>query len=154
MDCGYRAFSEIDHSTFVQGVNRWIIGTGTVSLVLVFVMLGYFPVRLQRESLKPGSVILGLFYIGLVAAAFVAVIVALRVSVYSGLLREAANLTMIMTSMIFVTILAASFFSLVFIGLGGEERVMGILERLPGGVTGALAFTMIFVFVLVFFGFR
>jgi len=138
-------------ASFVQGVNRWIIGTGTVSLVLVFVMSGYFPVRLQRESLEPGSVILGLFYIGLVAAAFVAVIVALRVSVYSGLLREAANLTMTMTSMIFVTILAASFFSLVFIGLGGEERVMGILERLPGGATGALAFTMIFVFVLGFF---
>jgi TRAP-type mannitol/chloroaromatic compound transport system permease large subunit len=53
--------------------------------------------------------------------------------------------------MIFATILAAGFFSLVFIGLGGEERVAHLLENLPGGPNGALLFVMIFVFVLGFF---
>jgi TRAP-type mannitol/chloroaromatic compound transport system permease large subunit len=47
-----------------------------------------------------------------------------------------------MTAMIFATILAAGFFSLVFIGLGGEERVAHLLENLPGGPTGALLFVM------------
>ncbi|WP_372990421.1 TRAP transporter large permease subunit, partial [Sulfitobacter sp.] len=55
------------------------------------------------------------------------------------------------TAMIFATILAAGFFSLVFIGLGGEERVAHLLENLPGGPTGALLFVMLFVFVLGFF---
>ena len=56
-----------------------------------------------------------------------------------------------MTSMIFATILAAGIFSLVFIGLGGEERVAAILGNMPGGATGALVFCMIFIFFLGFF---
>jgi TRAP-type mannitol/chloroaromatic compound transport system permease large subunit len=56
-----------------------------------------------------------------------------------------------MTSMIFATILAAGIFSLVFIGLGGEERVAAILAQMPAGPTGALVFCMIFIFVLGFF---
>ncbi|MFN3294807.1 MAG: TRAP transporter large permease subunit, partial [Gemmobacter sp.] len=59
--------------------------------------------------------------------------------------------TMVVTSMIFATILMASFFSLVFVGLGGEHRVAAILTALPGGATGALVFAMAFVFVLGFF---
>jgi TRAP-type mannitol/chloroaromatic compound transport system permease large subunit len=59
--------------------------------------------------------------------------------------------TLTMTAMIFATILAAGFFSLVFIGLGGEERVSHLLTNLPGGPTGALLFVMAFVFVLGFF---
>jgi TRAP-type mannitol/chloroaromatic compound transport system permease large subunit len=53
--------------------------------------------------------------------------------------------------MIFATILAAGMFSLVFIGLGGEERVAHWLENLPGGANGALLVTMLIVFVLGFF---
>jgi hypothetical protein len=56
-----------------------------------------------------------------------------------------------MTAMIFATILAAGMFSLVFIGLGGEERVSHILTNMPGGPVGALMFCMAFVFVLGFF---
>lgn len=56
-----------------------------------------------------------------------------------------------MTTMIFATILAAGMFSLVFIGLGGEERVAHWLENLPGGATGALLVTMLVVFVMGFF---
>ena len=56
-----------------------------------------------------------------------------------------------MTSMIFATILAAGMFSLVFIGLGGEDRVAAILSDLPGGPTGALIFCMLFLFALGFF---
>ncbi|MEP3436108.1 MAG: TRAP transporter large permease subunit, partial [Hoeflea sp.] len=59
--------------------------------------------------------------------------------------------TLTMTAMIFATILAAGMFSLVFIGLGGEERVAHILANMPGGPAGALLFCMAFVFVLGFF---
>lgn len=57
----------------------------------------------------------------------------------------------IVTSMIFVTILMASFFSSVVVGLGGEHRVSQSLEHLPGGATGALIFVMRFVLILGFF---
>ncbi|MBV17007.1 MAG: tripartite transporter, partial [Thalassospira sp.] len=55
------------------------------------------------------------------------------------------------SSMIFATILTASMFSLVFIGLGGEDHVAEILESMPGGPTGALFFCMAVIFVLGFF---
>jgi TRAP-type mannitol/chloroaromatic compound transport system permease large subunit len=59
--------------------------------------------------------------------------------------------TMTLTAMIFATILTASFFSLVFIGLGGEDRMHELLRSMPGGPTGALLFTMALVFALGFF---
>jgi TRAP-type mannitol/chloroaromatic compound transport system permease large subunit len=58
---------------------------------------------------------------------------------------------MTMTAMIFATILAAGMFSLVFIGLGGEDRVAYWLENLPGGATGGLLVTMVIVFFMGFF---
>src|SRR5690606_22926164 len=48
-------------------------------------------------------------------------------------------------------ILMASFFSLVFVGLGGEHRVAEIIDQLPGGATGALLFAMALIFILGFF---
>ena len=66
-------------------------------------------------------------------------------------MKPALAQTMIVTAMIFATILMASFFSLVFVGLGGEHRVAAILAGLPGGATGALVFAMVFIFVMGFF---
>lgn len=36
-------------------------------------------------------------------------------------------------------------------GLGGEDRIAAILERMPGGPMGALVFSMALIFVLGFF---
>jgi hypothetical protein len=58
---------------------------------------------------------------------------------------------MTVTAMIFATILTASLFSLVFVGLGGEERIEAILTAMPGGATGALIFSMALIFALGFF---
>ena len=49
------------------------------------------------------------------------------------------------------TIVTASIFSLVFVGLGGEERIEEFLKLMPGGPTGALIFCMALIFVLGFF---
>jgi TRAP-type mannitol/chloroaromatic compound transport system permease large subunit len=59
--------------------------------------------------------------------------------------------TMTITAMIFATILTASMFSLVFVGLGGEERIKTSSTAMPGGAFGALLFCMILIFVLGFF---
>ena len=53
--------------------------------------------------------------------------------------------------MIFATILTASMFSLVFVGLGGDERIERFWTAMPGGATGALVFCMALIFVLGFF---
>ncbi|MCY4259789.1 MAG: TRAP transporter large permease subunit, partial [Rhodobacteraceae bacterium] len=120
-------------------------------LVLAFIVSGAFPVRLQREAVEASAYLLALFYCVLIALGILAILAAARSGLRTGVLGQSATSTLTMTAMIFATILAAGFFSLVLIGLGGEERVVTILARLPGDATGALVFTMVFLFILGFF---
>jgi TRAP-type mannitol/chloroaromatic compound transport system permease large subunit len=55
------------------------------------------------------------------------------------------------TSMVFLILIGASLFSLVFRGFGGDEMVKEILHAMPGGRWGALFMTMLVMFVLGFF---
>jgi len=133
------------------GSNPRIILWGAAALVGLGVLAGMFPVRLQRNDLGVASLAAGGFYIVLTIIGAVAVLAALRATFRSRTLHGAVDSTLTMTAMIFATILAAGMFSLVFIGLGGEERVAHILASMPGGPAGALFFCMAFVFVLGFF---
>ena len=54
------------------------------------------------------------------------------------------------TSMIFVILIGATLFSLVFRGLGGDELVHRALADLPGGTGGAVLAVMLAVFLLGF----
>jgi TRAP-type mannitol/chloroaromatic compound transport system permease large subunit len=54
------------------------------------------------------------------------------------------------TSMIFLILIGATLFSLVFRGLGGDDLVHRALADLPGGSTGAVAAVMLAVFLLGF----
>ena len=128
-----------------------LILLGTAALVTLGVLAGAFPVRFQRDDLSNGAFALGIFYAGLAVVGAVAVLLALRSAIKEDVVQEAIGSTLTMTSMIFATILSAGIFGLVFIGLGGEERVAGILSNMPGGATGALVFCMTFIFFLGFF---
>ena len=107
--------------------------------------------RLQRSDHGTAALAAGGFYAVLAAVGALAILTALRGALKKRILHEAVTATSTMTAMIFATILAAGMFSLVFIGLGGEERVAHILGNMPGGPTGALLFCMLFIFVLGFF---
>jgi tripartite ATP-independent transporter DctM subunit len=67
------------------------------------------------------------------------------------LLRDVMRTTLSITSMIFVILLGASVFSLVFRGLGGENLVHDALASLPGGAIAAVFAVMLVIFVLGFF---
>ena len=124
---------------------------GAAALIALGVLAGTFPVRLQRNDLVRAEVVLGLLYAALAIAGAVAIGLALISALKEKVIHEAVSSTLTMTSMIFATILAAGIFSLVFIGLGGEERVAAILADMPGGANGALIFCMVFIFILGFF---
>ncbi len=64
---------------------------------------------------------------------------------------QAAMNTAMTTSMIFVILLGASVFSLVFRGLGGEHLVEEALRDMPGGAFGAMLVVMFVMFILGFF---
>ena len=55
------------------------------------------------------------------------------------------------TSMVFLILIGASLFSLVFRGFDGDDLIAEILHAVPGGKWGALAATMAVMFVLGFF---
>lgn len=66
-------------------------------------------------------------------------------------LRQVMRSTLTISSMVFVILLGASVFSLVFRGLGGEHLVYEALADMPGGVIGAVAVVMLVIFLLGFF---
>ena len=65
-------------------------------------------------------------------------------------LRDIMRATLRITSMVFLILIGASIFSLVFRGYGGDDGVRAILEALPGGVIGAVVVVMVVMFLLGF----
>ena len=65
-------------------------------------------------------------------------------------LQEIMRSTLKISSMVFMILIGASVFSLVFRGYGGDDGVRAILEALPGGVIGAVIVVMLVMFLLGF----
>jgi tripartite ATP-independent transporter DctM subunit len=65
-------------------------------------------------------------------------------------LREVMQSTLRISSMVFLILIGASVFSLVFRGYGGDDAVRSLLESLPGGVVGAVVVVMLVMFLLGF----
>ena len=65
-------------------------------------------------------------------------------------LREVARSTTEVTAMVFLILIGAAVFSLVFRGFGGEELVEGLFRDIPGGVVGATLVVMVVIFLLGF----
>ena len=65
-------------------------------------------------------------------------------------LQDIMQSTLRISSMVFLILIGASIFSLVFRGYGGDDAVHAILEGLPGGVVGAVIVVMLVMFLLGF----
>ncbi len=65
-------------------------------------------------------------------------------------LQEIMRSTLRISSMVFMILIGASIFSLVFRGYGGDEGVRAVLEALPGGVVAAVIVVMLVMFLLGF----
>ncbi|MFT5708865.1 MAG: tripartite ATP-independent transporter DctM subunit [Oceanospirillaceae bacterium] len=130
--------------------NHWL-AAGAIALVTVVFVAGFVTVRLQKEQVSVVEYLSAAIIIVMLMLATNAIYISLKRLYKAGMLSPVTTNTMTITSMIFVTIIAASLFSLVFIGIGGDERVQDIIEQMPGGPTGALVFVMLLIFVLGFF---
>ena len=71
----------------------------------------------------------------------------LNLSVLKNVLRSTTEVT----AMVFMILIGASIFSLVFRGFGGDDLVREFLTGLPGGVFGAVFLVMLVMFLLGFF---
>ncbi len=121
------------------------------SVVGLLVVTALFDLRMQRDVVPlVDAVAFSLataMCVGLLWGLLVAVWRVLAVKV----LREVMGTTLQISTMVFVILLGASLFSLVFRGFGGDEMVADLLTGLPGGVFGAMLAVMLVMFVLGFF---
>ncbi|MBV9955650.1 MAG: TRAP transporter large permease subunit, partial [Pseudolabrys sp.] len=79
-----------------------------------------------------------------------AIVLAARKMPIGPLLAPVAQKTAQITAMIFLILIGATLFSLVFRALGGDVMVERILTNLPGGPAGAVLTVMLAIFLLGF----
>jgi tripartite ATP-independent transporter DctM subunit len=79
-----------------------------------------------------------------------AVLLAARKAPLTALLKPVCEKTAQIVSMIFLILIGATMFSLVFRALGGDDMVHRALSNLPGGTTGAVLAVMLAMFLLGF----
>ncbi len=66
-------------------------------------------------------------------------------------MKSAMQLTMRLTSMVFMILIGAIAFGLVFRGMGGDTLVRDMMTNIPGGVWGFMFVSMLLIFFLGFF---
>jgi len=65
--------------------------------------------------------------------------------------NEAMRQTTRLTSMVFLILIGATAFGLVFVGMGGDHLIFEIFDELPGGKWTFLILSMLLIFLLGFF---
>jgi TRAP-type mannitol/chloroaromatic compound transport system permease large subunit len=129
---------------------RWIQGAA-VALLAVLALAQGVDLRVARDQLTAfdqAGIALAMLLVSLV---FIGLFVALRAISKQGILREVMVETTRISSMVFMIVIGASLFSLVFRGFGGDDLVHEALAQMPGGKWGALAVVMFAMFALGFF---
>jgi len=66
-------------------------------------------------------------------------------------LENALQQTTRLTSMVFLILIGATAFGLVFVGMGGDKLIFDIFNELPGGKWSFLIVSMLLIFILGFF---
>jgi tripartite ATP-independent transporter DctM subunit len=66
-------------------------------------------------------------------------------------LKDSMQQTTRLTSMVFMILIGATAFGLVFRGMGGDSLVLDVMSNLPGGMWGFLFVSMLLIFILGFF---
>jgi TRAP-type mannitol/chloroaromatic compound transport system permease large subunit len=121
------------------------------SLVAVIVLTAFVDMRVTRTRItdfEQASIWVAVaLCLGIAWGLCVALIRVYRNATLVAVTRTTARLS----SMIFVIILAAQLFSLVFRGLGGDDMVHEFLSGIPGGAVGAMLVVMALMFVMGFF---
>jgi TRAP-type mannitol/chloroaromatic compound transport system permease large subunit len=124
---------------------------GALSLAALLAVTSFHDLRLQRAVVSPAE----WAWIGIAALLTAGVVWGLWVALWRGLrigvLQEVIYSTAQLTAMVFMILIGAALFTVVFRGLGGDDTVRGILEGVPGGTFGAMFVVMAAMFVLGFF---
>ncbi len=144
--------------------HRRTIMTGFFALIALLALGSFFDLRIQRSRI--GAMDWAMISLAILLAAVLArgVFAAVR-STYSAcdktdhagttgrvsVLEDVGRQTLNITTMVFVILIGASMFSLVFRGYQGDVYIERFLSDLGGGTMGAVLLVMAVMFVLGFF---
>lgn len=118
---------------------RRILSALAPPLVLIFTVLGSILGGLATPTEAAG--------VGAMGALLLAT---LRRALSLERLKDIMRGTLRISSMVFMILIGASVFSLVFRGYGGDDGVRAVLDALPGGVFAAVLVVMLVMFLLGF----
>ncbi|MFB9374691.1 TRAP transporter large permease subunit [Algimonas porphyrae] len=130
---------------------RWPLYGALALLALVALDLTGLDLRIAQTKWTGIELGGGILAAALVILGIVGTLIASLRLLRNGQLADVSRSTMHITGMVFVILIGATVFSLVFRGLGGDEMVARLMEAAPGGTWGAFALVMLVMFVLGFF---
>jgi tripartite ATP-independent transporter DctM subunit len=124
--------------TASHGKQAGVVGALVAPVLLIVAVLGsiLYGVATPTEAASVGAV--------------GAILLAARKAALGKLMRPVVEKTTQITAMIYLILIGATLFSLVFRALGGDVMVHDALADLPGGVAGALLVVMLAIFLLGF----
>ncbi len=129
---------------------------GLLCLVIMLTVTGLFDLRMQRDEIS-GEEWAAIFVALVCAIGLVYGIATAIHRVYStrddsgeSILPQIMRQTLLVSTMVFVILIGASMFSLVFRGLDGDSVVENVLHNLPGGTITVLLLIMLVMFLLGF----
>ena len=144
--------------------HRQAILYGFFSMIGLLTLAGLFDLRMQRNVIsfiEWGAILLAM---GLSCVLAWGIIAALRSTYGAALdgekgtggkavsvLEDVNRQTLNISTMVFIILVGASMFSLVFRGFGGDRYIEEVLSGLGGGTMGAVLMVMLVMFVLGFF---
>jgi len=130
--------------SIVEGENkhdyRLLLRVIVPPLILIIIVLGSILAGIATPTESAA--------VGAVGASFLAW---RRGSFNLHIIREVSRDTTKISSMVFIILIGASLFSLVFRGFGGDTVIEEFLSQLPGGKFAALLLVMVVMFFLGFF---
>jgi TRAP-type mannitol/chloroaromatic compound transport system permease large subunit len=132
----------------VDPARSWPILIAAAALLAVLMLRGVVHTRFGRPGVVEGIGYAAALVL-LAAIAFGTVVALARVN-RAGFLVPVMRKTAQVTSMIFLILIGATLFSLVFRALGGDDLVHRWLSNLPGGAAGAILVVMVGMFLLGF----
>jgi tripartite ATP-independent transporter DctM subunit len=124
---------------------------GGIAIVGLVLLTSLFDLRMQRDVIPTDDLIAAVLAGVCCLVLLWGIVVSLDRVHRDGVLRQVMRSTMEISAMVFLILLGASVFSLVFRGLGGEAIVASVLNDMPGGMFGAMLLVMAVMFVMGFF---
>jgi TRAP-type mannitol/chloroaromatic compound transport system permease large subunit len=113
--------------------------------------LGFLVVLIAVAAVGGAFGLLTLLLVAVILGSIVVLMTGALRARFGEIIRETNKSTMAITSMIFVILLGATAFALVFTRMGGGDLVENMLANMPGGQLGALFVVMAIMFILGFF---